>query len=438
MNEEQQARLDSILAKKAQEESEFSVMETVKNIPSSAMKFASDMAQPFIHPLETAKGLGNLGMGIYEKMPWEEGIGPHEQYADAAGQFYKDRYGSGEGILNTLQSDPIGMLSDLSLGLTGAGTAAKAAGLGGKLQSMGRAVDPVSMALNAPGAAMKGVAAIKDPVGIYQSAAKFPTTLDIKHGAGFRDRITQTALDEKAMPNPSGVAKIEDAMFNLDNKIEEMISAAGGNTLPASRAARYMNKLRSELDVPAIDAASDLAKANKVATDLGEQLERLGKTELTAREFQVMKRKAYKKANYDVKRMKDDPAVNKARKAIAKGAKEAVEELVPGISGLNAKYGDLIDLIDPLQRASGRIGNRDMSGIGMPIKIGAGSAAAGPLGGVLGGIAGLLDIPTVKGFSAIQLNKAKQMSLFDMLNRSPINYGIQQGLFQTGREPWDQ
>ena len=414
-----------------QQDEGFSGMEMLGNVPSSAMQFAKDMAQPIMHPIDTATSLGNLAIGGAQKLI--PGVQSKEKYADQLGEFISGRYGSMDDFLNTLEKDPIGILSDISLGVTGIGAGAKVAGLGGKLSSMGRAIDPLSMAMSAPGAAMKGAAAIKDPVGLYQSAAKFPTTLDIKKGSGTRDRLAQTALDVEAMPSPSGIARVEDAMGDLDTRIDAIIDLAGDNTLPASRAARHMDALRAEIDVPAIDASADLAKANKVAADLGEQLEKLGKTDLTAKEFQNMKRKAYKKANYDVKRMKDDPATNKARKTIARGAKEAVEELAPGVKELNEQYAKLIELMEPLQRASGRIGNRDMGGIGVPIKIGAGSAAGGPLGGIIGGLAGIADIPTIKAFSAIKLNKAKKRGLFEVMSRGPVNYGIQQGMYQSGR-----
>jgi len=412
----------------------FSAWEMAKNIPSSAYKFGEDMVQPVLHPIDTAKSLGNLGVGLVQKaIPGEQ---DKEKYADAVGQFITDRYGDMDSFLNTLESDPIGVLSDVSLGVTGVGTAAKAAGLsraGQAIADVGRAVDPVNAAINVPKAiAGKGVAKVKDPVDMYKSAAKFPTTMDIKN-PGMRDRISQTALDIGAKPNQAGVAKVEQAMFDLDTRIDDLIEQSGG-TLPASRAARHMDALRAELDVPAIDAASDLGKANKVAADLGDQLEKLGKTELTAKEFQTMKRKAYKKANYDVKRMKDDPAVNKARKTIARGAKEAVEELVPEVKDLNRKYGELVELIEPLTRAAGRVGNRDIGGIGAPIKIGAGATAGGVPGAILGGIAGILDTPTIKSGIAIGLNDLQKQRIGDILTSGrPINQATRQALFNLGR-----
>lgn len=75
--------------------------------------------------------------------------------AQALGQFYKDRYGSGKNILNTLYNDPIGVLGDLSTVVGGTGALVKGAGnlaragkvasVGSKIANFGRALDPLSV-----------------------------------------------------------------------------------------------------------------------------------------------------------------------------------------------------------------------------------------------------------------------------------------------------
>lgn len=113
----------------------------------SAIAFGRDLVQPIIHPIETAKSLKNIGMGVLEKT----GIvakGEHEKYADAVGQFFKDRYGSWENVKKTLETDPVGAAADVSTILTGGGAAvARAPGVVGKLGQVagqvGRSVDPI-------------------------------------------------------------------------------------------------------------------------------------------------------------------------------------------------------------------------------------------------------------------------------------------------------
>lgn len=120
----------------------------VSNIGPSALQFGHDIIQPFIHPVETYDNLKNLGMGIAEKTGISSGD-EHVKYADAAGKYLADRYGGVENLKNTLANDPVGLAADLSMLISGGGTAAarmpgylgKAGEIAG---SVGRAMDPVA------------------------------------------------------------------------------------------------------------------------------------------------------------------------------------------------------------------------------------------------------------------------------------------------------
>jgi|DEB0MinimDraft_10_1074344.scaffolds.fasta_scaffold03178_4 hypothetical protein len=98
----------------------------------SAIQYGKDIVQPFLNPIQTAKDLGTLGKGIYElATPGEQ---PEEKVAKAVGQYFVDRYGSLEAVKESFAKDPVGVLGDASLILTG-GTAlaAKTAGKTSKL-----------------------------------------------------------------------------------------------------------------------------------------------------------------------------------------------------------------------------------------------------------------------------------------------------------------
>jgi hypothetical protein len=108
----------------------------------------TDMAQPFIHPIDTATAIKNVGQGALEKAGVMSGD-EHVPYADAVGKHFMDRYGSMEGFKQTLAKDPAGVFADISTVLTGGetalarvpgvvGTAAKAAG------TAGRFIDPLN------------------------------------------------------------------------------------------------------------------------------------------------------------------------------------------------------------------------------------------------------------------------------------------------------
>ena len=173
-------------------------MSALKSAPGSAVQMGKDIAQPFIHPVDTATNIGKIGKGVLQKLGIMEGEDA-TPYADAVGKFLMDRYGSGAAIKKTLATDPVGMAADLSMLLSGGGTAAaRAPGAIGRLGeaagAVGRAVDPLNVAA-------KGV-----------------------QGAGYAmDAVTGGAVTAKA----SARADISRAMAR-DNMSPSDAQAAGG------------------------------------------------------------------------------------------------------------------------------------------------------------------------------------------------------------------
>ena len=150
--------------------------QAVRNLPGSAAQFARDIAQPVLHPIETAKNVAELGTGLVQlAIPGEQG---NEETARAVGQFFADRYGGIENIKRTLATDPVGFAADISTVLTGGGAAAvRAGGLAGRAgrvaQAAGRAVDPLAGATRAAGAVARpvgrGVSEVVGAIGTHTS-----------------------------------------------------------------------------------------------------------------------------------------------------------------------------------------------------------------------------------------------------------------------------
>ena len=140
-------------------------LQAIGNIPASALRFAKDFAQPFIHPIETVQNLGAIGKGVLQKTHLVTGD-DSEKYADAVGGWLMARYGSQQAILKTLAEDPVGLAADVSIVLTGGGAvAARAPGVVGRVGeaagAVGRAIDPVNAAvLGAKGAGMAASATL--------------------------------------------------------------------------------------------------------------------------------------------------------------------------------------------------------------------------------------------------------------------------------------
>ena len=131
------------------ESDENTFFQALTNIPSSAQQLGSDIIQPFIHPVKTAKSIKELGSSVVNL--FRAGDQGNEQLAKEVGNFFVQRYGSLESIKKTFATDPVGMLSDVSIILTGGGAlAAKAPAMAGTVgnavKTAGKVIDPINVA----------------------------------------------------------------------------------------------------------------------------------------------------------------------------------------------------------------------------------------------------------------------------------------------------
>jgi len=130
--------------------------QALANTPASAVRFAEGVVYPVTHPIETLTAFRDIGYGLASKIYGAAGgqqdpaqKSKTEAAADALGQFFADRYGSVEGLKKTLASDPVGVLGDVSMVLSGGsaigarapgvvGTAARTAG------AVANTIDPLA------------------------------------------------------------------------------------------------------------------------------------------------------------------------------------------------------------------------------------------------------------------------------------------------------
>ena len=102
-----------------------------QNVLKSGGRFIEDIRSALLHPIETGKSLYNVGAGVAEK--FTPGVQKHEKYANAIGNFYKQRYGGVKNIGNSLYYDPVGVAGDVSAVFgAGAGLLKGAAGIASK------------------------------------------------------------------------------------------------------------------------------------------------------------------------------------------------------------------------------------------------------------------------------------------------------------------
>jgi len=142
--------------------------QAIANAPESAVEFGKAIVQPILHPIQTAKNFRDIGAGLIQEVrdlspEGMRGDAPRmdTKASDAVGKFFIKRYGSIEGLKNTMATDPVGFAGDLSLVLTGGGgLAARAPGVVGTaakaVRAAGAAIDPLAAAAKATGVVGKG------------------------------------------------------------------------------------------------------------------------------------------------------------------------------------------------------------------------------------------------------------------------------------------
>lgn len=235
--------------------------QAASNLPSSAVKFGSDLIEPFAHPINTWNSLTSLGRGLQELAVRQmaqgmsaglEALGgtpdplptetPDAEAARAVGRFFANRYGSIEAVKHAVAEDPVGVLGDVAAVLTGGGMAlARAPGMAGKVgqiaRSTGQTIDP----LNIAGKALKTSVL---PIGASNIAGKVAAPfVGLTTGAG-SDSISQAyragreggARQKALIENMRGVEPFEDVA-------QEAVDALKTST--KAKSAKYTERMKA-------------------------------------------------------------------------------------------------------------------------------------------------------------------------------------------------
>lgn len=193
-------------------------IEAVKNIPSSAKKFATGLYEAVTSPLQTIGGVLDVGAGAIQKVLPDNVVSFINQFesnpeagrrtveaANAAGGALRDRYGSYEAIKRTMAEDPVGAVADLSTLLTGGASAAR---LTSRVAPSSSNVANVATALERAAAATNPLSAVTVPV---QQAVKFkekilPGELTKKKEINaVRDATLRAGVEQGYMTTPGSV-----------------------------------------------------------------------------------------------------------------------------------------------------------------------------------------------------------------------------------------
>jgi len=129
----------------------------ITNFPSSFRNLIGNIVTAISSPLETGKSILDVGAGALQNVLPEklvQAVGEDKQSREMArkvGEFYAERYGTGEGLKRAIAEDPAGVLADLSTVLTGGSMAAPRA-VAQPLARVASTIDPLAATVRATGA----------------------------------------------------------------------------------------------------------------------------------------------------------------------------------------------------------------------------------------------------------------------------------------------
>lgn len=254
--------------------------QAIKNIPSSAAKFAGDIYHAVTNPVETVTNLGMVGAGTIKnvlpkpvtdfissisKEPGQ--IDKAVEMANAVGGEFSKKYGTVEGFKNAIATDPVGTAADLSILFTGGGSlAAKVPGIVGRagetVANVGRAIDPLNIAAQAVTKPLKLAEMLGTPaVGLASGAGAESIREAAKAGAagGAKAEAFLEQLRGNA-PIENVVNTARDAVSELYKNRSDAYKAGMGNTI----------QNQAILDFAPIDRA--VVNAEKVGTFHGVEI----------------------------------------------------------------------------------------------------------------------------------------------------------------------
>jgi hypothetical protein len=237
-------------------------LEALKNTPKSAGNLLGGLYQAVTNPIDTLGNVADLAVGgVYNAFPkpLQRGLDYLETNPEAqqraigkaamVGQMYKDRYGSMEGVKNTLATDPVGVAGDVSTVL-GVGAAVTPGKLSAALSRASSLTNPLSAV--APIA--RGVGKVAEPIA--------SNTLGMLTGVG---------ADNVRMAAKSGFNKIPEFMDNLSGKVgmTDVLDSARQNiqNMGAQKSAQYRANMANIKGDKTILNFSGIDKAIKEAFD---------------------------------------------------------------------------------------------------------------------------------------------------------------------------
>ena len=334
-------------------------LSALKNIPSSAGQFLSDITAPIHSPVQTAKAIGSLAVGLVQKMT--PGIQADEAIVDAVGKFYADRYGSIDGFKKAVATDPVGILSDVSMIFTGGGAAAaKAPGMIGKAgriaNKVGRVADPAALAVKGLLAAPKVAGkTAKNVVGLMSGVGDAP--ISEAFNAGFKGGDSLDALIKNMRTPEDYMSIVDDAKSALGQMRQDKSAAYAAGMVDIAQDAtildlgdvqRALNKAFHENTFKGKFKNSDVQKALTAAQDEITEWAKLDPAEYhTPEGMDALKQKVGGLIDFDAK----SQAENRALQGVYNEIKGAISKQAPKYAEVMSDYATAAEEIKGIEKA---------------------------------------------------------------------------------------
>lgn len=160
----------------------------IANFPTSFGNLVSSIVEAITSPVQTAKSILDVGAGALQNVLPErfvQAVGEDKQSRDMArqvGQFFADRYKTGDALKQTIATDPAGVLADLSTILGGGAMVAPRA-VAAPLSRAAGMVDPLALATRATGTGLAvGGRTAAEILGVTTGAGKEPIAQAFRAG----------------------------------------------------------------------------------------------------------------------------------------------------------------------------------------------------------------------------------------------------------------
>lgn len=385
--------------------------DTLSNIPGSGARMAQDIGTAVMHPVETGKAIGGLALGAVEKaIP---GAQSHEKNVDALVDMYKGRYGSWDKFAETLKTDPVGVLADLSTFAGGVGAAGKGVELAADAAKMGRTADVAGTVARTAGTIAAAVDPLQIPKNVVQAAAtgvKLPEYLyrtSLKGGYQItapREEIraaVKTGLEHSIPVTEGGVRKLYDLLLGLNQDVESQVkpAAARGLTVDPTKAHAPLADVERKFGMQ-VYPNEDLKDISKV----GDAWLANNPSPIPADQAQAMKVGTYERLRDQYGKVGE--AKIEAQKAIARGIKDELAAALPELASLNEKEGKLLNLSPVIEKAVNKYANASSGGFRTLITTGIakGVTESNKLAVAAGLMQMVINDPGVRSRLAIALN----------------------------------